>query len=299
MKLIKSIFLPVVLFVMSGCGSDSSDLPADLDGENEIYLSGYYVEGEGDRLVTEETLSAVYSNGESLDLVTERVMTYLQVDTIPEKYGYSGVIEGPYILETTTINDVLDSYEYSSLESKQIIDDDFEFFESVDFTISQGSNEVEDVKLGESYSYSKNATLFYSDSGIEAGSSVIQMIISISNLENIEVPAGNFNSVKISYTAVFENTTETRTSHSDVFGDLWIDVDKGHLLKATVSGDLSFSWTEVTAEMSAVTILKSLDIASNSAEERRGRKLKIDALDAMPSLSLVASEVVTIISTQL
>jgi len=51
--------------------------------------------------------------------------------------------------------------------------------------------------------------------------------------------------------------------------------------------------------MSAVTILKSLDIASNSAEERRGRKLKIDALDAMPSLSLIASEVVTTISTQL
>ncbi len=299
MKLIKCIFLPIILFELSGCGSDSSGSTADLNSESETYLSEYYIESEGDRLITEETLSGNYSNGESLDLVTERVMTYLQVDTIPEKYGYTGAIEGPYIQETTTKNNVLDSYEYSSLEGKQIIDDDFEFFESVDFTISQGNAEVEEVKLGESYSYSKNATLFYSNSGFEAGYSTIQMIISISDLESIEVPAGEFSSVKISYTAIFENKEGNRTSYSDVFGDLWFDVDKGHVLKTTVSGDLSFSWTAVTAEMSAVTILKSLVVADDGVEERRGRKLKIGTSVAIPDLSLIASEVINAISTQL
>jgi hypothetical protein len=278
------IFLPFLIsFVLMGCSS------SDNQGE-ELVLGDGYDEKPGDVFTTSFALSAVLSNGQSLENSSTDVKTYTLVTAIPSKYGYSNAISGPYLLESTNEDGILDGLEYMTESGDFIIDDDMDYFTNIEYTTESGNEEPENIYIGDKFSFSQNSTLFDSQSGIDSGYEITSINFSVLKEEQVTVPAGSFNAVKIGYS--ISSTTSTNNIIDTISGTGygWFDTTNGFMLKLIIeNGNMSLGEQNVTATFSAETILQSYSIAQSNSINKTTivRKAKfLQSIDIKPSFIL-------------
>ena len=265
----------LTLLSLAGCGGSDGGSSSQI-----LVLGESYDEKAGDIFTTSLTMSATYSNGQTAEFNSVSVKKYSQVDEIPSKYNYSNAISGPYLLETTNEDGVLDGLEYMTLSGGSIIDDDLDYFTNVEYTSisGSGSGDPENIYIGDKFSFYKNATLFDSQTGIEAGYKIINMELTVLSEEIITVPAGEFNAVKIGY-----NISETRSENNIIdtlsctgFG--WFGTTNGYMLKMTLDGDMTLNEYALTASFSSETILQSYFISPGIVSNAAARIMPINTL---------------------
>jgi hypothetical protein len=246
--------------LLAGCGGGGG---SDNQGA-ELVLGDGYDEKAGDVFTTSFTLDATFSNGQSGRNSFTAVKTYSQVSIIPSKYGYSLSKNGPFLLETTDEDGVLDGLEYMTESGRFIIDDDLDYFTSVEYTTESGSEEPENIYIGDKFSFIQNSTLFDSQSGVDAGYEITNIDFSVLREEQVTVPAGSFNAVKIGYSI---SSTISKNNIVDTVsgtGSGWFDTTNGFMLKLIIEdGNMTLSEQNVTASFSAETILQSYSISQN------------------------------------
>lgn len=271
---IKCVSIPLLFaIVLTGCFGSGGDSASQI-----LVLGEGYDEKAGDIFTTSLTMSATYSNGQTAEFNSVSVKAYSQVDEIPSKYNYSNAISGPYLLETTNEDGVLDGLEYMTLSGGSIIDDDLDYFTNVEYTSESGSEDPENIYIGDKFSFYKNATLFNSQTGIEAGYKIINMEFTVLSEVIITVPAGEFNAVKIGY-----SISETRSENNIIdtlsgtgFG--WFDTTNGYMLKMTLDGDMTLNEYALTASFSSETILQSYFISPSMVSNAAARIMPINTL---------------------
>jgi len=265
------IILTILVTSCSGGGSD--------DSANQILVLGEgYDEKAGDIFTTSLTMDITYSNGLTVSISSESVETYSQVDEIPSKYNYSNAISGPYLLETTKEDGVLDGLEYMTLSGDSIIDDDLDYYTNVEYTTESGSEEPENIYIGDKFSFFQNTTLFNSQTGVEAGYKIINMEFTVLSEEVVTVPAGVFNAVKIGY-SISETISENNiidTVSGTGYG--WFDTTNGYMLKMTADGDMTLSEHNLTASFISEVILQSYFISPNTVSGVAAKIIPINTL---------------------
>ncbi len=261
----KQIHLSVLFsIILSGCGG-SSDTS---EQGTEIVLGDGYDEKPGDVFTTSSTVNAVYSNGQTAEIISTDVKTYTQVNEIPAKYGYSNSISGPYLLETTQEDGVLDGLEYMTQSGDFIIDDDLDYFSSIEFTTQSGSEEPENIHIGDQFSFIQNSTLFDSHSGVEAGFEITNIDFSVLKQEQVAVSAGSFNAVKISYSISSTKSENNIVDTSSGTGHGWFDTTNGFMLKLVINdGNMTLNEHNLTASFSAETVLQGYSISQNRSRK--------------------------------
>lgn len=276
--------LPLILFSLSGCGSDSSS-------GGDQGLNRY----ANDQMVIVNTGAVSPSIGQNYSYQDEEVKTYIEVSAIPDKYSYSGNISGPFKLEVTTQDGVIEGHEYSSSTGIEIIDDNFEEFESMDFTVRQGNDTPDDIQFGESYNYYKNATLFDSTTGQEVGYRITEMTFEFISLESITVLAGTFDAVKINVDMIYEVGKGAEQQLADMSGSMWLDTKYGYSLRSTMEGTFNYPHLSASADALISTELKFVYIEEDESDEvkakARGRSSSFTSINL--NLKNIANEVVS------
>lgn len=259
------VLFVVVLFGCGGSGSDSEN------HNSALVLGEGYNEKSGDRFITSLAMNAVYSDGQTAEINSVSEYIFSSTTEIPEKYGYSNAISGPYLLETKNEDGILDGLDYKTPSGNSIIDDGLDYYTSIEYTTENGSEDPENIYIGDNYSFSQNSTLFNSISGDEAGYEITNMELSVLSEEQITVPAGEFNAVKIGF-----SISET-TSRNNIIDTLtgtgygWYDTTNVFMLKMAFDGDMTLNEHGVTASFSAETILQNYYL---SAKKGSGKAVK-------------------------
>ena len=272
-RLTKLLLTSLTLLVLSSCGGGGGD------SANQVLVLGEgYDEKAGDIFTTSLAMDITYSNGQTASINSESVRTYSQVAEIPSKYNYSNAISGPYLLETTNEDGVLDGLEYMTLSGDSIIDDALDYYTSVEYTTESGSEEPENIYIGDKFSFFQNSTLFNSQTGVEAGYKIINMEFTVLSEEVVTVPAGVFNAVKIGY-----SISETRSENNIIdtltgTGYGWFDTTNGYMLKMTIDGDMTLNEHDLTALFISETILQSYFISPNEVSVLAARIIPIITL---------------------
>lgn len=255
MEIKRIVLLVIASAALAGCGGSSTS-------DSEIVLGKGYDEKSGDVFTTTSTLNADYSNGQTAEIISIDEYTYTQVTDIPNKYGYSKSNDGPFLLEINRSDGELDGLEYMTISGDYIIDDDLDYFSSVEYTTQSGSEGPENIHIGDRFSRNQNSTLFDSQTGEEAGYYISNIDFVVLKEEKITVPAGTFNAVKISY------SISTTKSENDILNTLsgsgygWFDTTNGFMLKLVIEkGSMTLGQHNVTASFSAETVLNNYSIS--------------------------------------
>lgn len=274
MRAICSAIFPVLLVLsFTGCGGSGSDTPSQI-----LVLGEGYDEKAGDSFTTSLSMSATYSNGQTAEINSVSVSTYSQVDEIPAKYNYSNAVSGPYLLETTNKDGVLDELEYMTLSGEFIIEDELDYFTNVEYTTESGSDEPENIYIGDKFSFYQNSTMFNSQTGIEAGYKIVNMEFTVLSEEVIAVPSGEFNAAKIGY-SISETWSENNIVDTlSATGYGWFDTANGYMLKMTADGDMTLNEHALTATFSSEIILQSFFISPSMASNMAARIMPIKTL---------------------
>ena len=248
-------------FLLAGCGGGGG-------GNKEIVLSEAYQERAGD-VFTTFTTTKFTLRGESSELNVTDVKTYAIVDSIPAKYNYSQSSNGPFILETSTDDGFLDGLRYSRMSGGSIIDDDLSNFTNIEYSNRIGGEDPENVFVGDKFSFHANETLFSSISGDEVGYEITSMDFTVLQEEQLSVPAGVFNAVKI------RTDLDMTTSLNDIIittalnGYMWIGTENGFMLKIEATDAVSTRGDQdLTVTFSAETVLQSYSLGEGSSVKR-------------------------------
>jgi hypothetical protein len=273
-NLIKCVFIPLLFSVfLFGCGGSGSDSPSQI-----LVLGEGYDEKAGDSFTTSLSMSATYSNGQTAQINSVSVSTYSEVDEIPAKYNYSNAISGPYLLETTNKDGILDELGYMTLSGEGIIEDELDYFTNVEYTTESGSDEPENIYIGDKFNFYQNATLFNSQTGVEAGYRIVNMAFTVLSEEIITVPAGEFNAAKIGY-SISETLSENNIIDTlSATGYGWFDTTNGYMLKMTADGDMTLNEQALTASFTSEIILQSYFISPSVASNTAARIMPVNTL---------------------
>ena len=262
MEIKRIVLLVVVSAALAGCGGSSRQ-------DSEVVLGDGYDEKSGDVFTTSSIINVDYSNGQTDEIISTDVDTYTQVGNIPNKYGYSNSNDGPFLLETNRSDGELDGLEYMTISGDFIINDDLDYFSSVEYTTQSGSAGPEDIHIGDKFSRNQNSTLFDSQTGEETGYDISNMDFVVIKEEKVTVPAGSFNAVKISY------SISTTKSDNDIVNTLtgsgyaWFDTTNGFMLKLVIeNGNMTLGEHNITASFSAETVLHNYSISQTVSTKR-------------------------------
>ena len=143
------------------------------------------------------------------------------------------------------------------------------YFSSIEYTTESGSEEPENIYIGDKFSFNQNSILFNSQSGVEIGYEITEINLSVLREEQITVPAGSFNAVKIGYSisSTISKNNILYTLSGTGYG--WFDTTNGFMLKLIIkNGNISLGEQNVTATFSAETILQSYLIAQSSSKNK-------------------------------
>ena len=165
-----------------------------------------------------------------------------------------------------------------TLSGDSIIDDALDYYTSVEYTAESGSEEPENIYIGDKFSFFQNSTLFNSQTGVEAGYKIINMEFTVLSEDVVTVPAGVFNAVKIGY-----SISETRSENNIIdtltgTGYGWFDTTNSYMLKMTLDGDTTLNELNLTASFSSETILQSYFISPNEVSIMAARIIPINTL---------------------
>jgi len=251
------ILLILILASIAACGGNGSDeAPTD-----DIFITAYQ-ERPGDVFEYQSSMEFIYSDGKTASVTQKETQSFSQVDSIPEKYGYSGDLGGPYILSTTTVDGELDGYEYISADGTEIVDDDLDTFTRVDAQTISGSDEPEDVSLGDTFTFREESTLFDSDTAEEVGARIIEGTFTVAEEETVTVPAGTFHCLRIDLGLEISITERGITDTMTTVGSGWFDVENGFGPKLTGTMDITMNEFGLTCTATLERVLVDYEIGS-------------------------------------
>ncbi len=243
----------LALIVLPACGGGGGGGTNDSSSQT-IYSSDYMT----------YDLSKVYTFQETEDTgsgdptVTNVAYSYQQVDSIPSKYGYSGSIAGPYIMETISTDGGNTTVIYmNSVET--IINDDSSYFTSIDSSTFTGGSLPLDMVINKEYSFSSTEDLFISDSslgtvGTKVGTKTTEWSTTALVVENVSVPAGTFEALKTADSSIVTFTFdsgETQTTTSS--GNTWFGKGTGTVKKVSSNSTVISDGTSSDTTTSTVT----------------------------------------------
>ena len=282
--LIMSVIIISISILISACGGGNGD---ESNVQTESYSS--YIEKPGDIFTYQYSGDFSYSNGQTATLVWNQTDTYSQVDSIPAKYSYTGDISGPYILNTTTEDGALDGYEYISSLGTEIVDDNLETFTRIDAKTSAGDEDPENISIGDTYAFSENAILFDSNTGTEVGSEITNGNMSVIEKADVSVPAGSFQSIKITYnissTKTVNSITDTYSMSGSVFYGTDNGADNGYLIKMTGSLNMTLNEYGLTAEGTSEIVLHNFYLGSSAGKTLS--KMNLSSINLISLKSIV------------
>lgn len=243
-----SVLVWAILFACGGGGGGGGGTG---EAESEIIHSNDYTNRDTTRVYT-YSQTVVDTTGEE-DIQDEYTISYsyAQVATIPSGYGYSGLISGPYLVETMELNGADTVFTYFS-SSSIIISDDSAVFTNIDN--SSSTNDIPaDWTVGTVYSKSSAEVLFTSTDGLQVGTKTTEYTLQALGRENVTVPAGTFEAVKTreSSTITIEIDGETEIITSTWF--LWYGKDVGFVKKVSNTTDVTTSGSSTQTRTSTAT----------------------------------------------
>ncbi len=242
-----------------GGGNDSNN-----GNNNQINLTSRQDQA-GDSYTYSTSMEVTYSNGQTASLSHTDVNTISQVNTIPSKYSYSGTISGPYLLDTGTEDGIIDSFEYSTIDGTEIIDDNLETFTRIDDTTVTGSGDPDNVSIGDTFIYSENAKLFDTINGTQVGTRLIQADFIVEKTEQISIGANTYNCVKINFQM---DETLTKNSITDTFnstGSSWFELTSGVMIRIAINMSGTVNRYGLTFIATSSTELQNYNLVQTSS----------------------------------
>ncbi len=208
-RFLLSALVWIILFACGGGGGGGSS-----EAETNIIHSDDYTNRDITKVYTFKETMVDTTDEKNIQSEYTLGYSYAHEATIPSKYGYSGAISGPYIVETIELNDVDKVFTYLS-SSSIVISDDSIVFTNIDSSSSTGVI-PSDWTVGVVYSKSSTEDLFNSASGIKVGTRTTEYTLKALGMETVTVPAGTFETVKAqessTMTIAFVGGTEIITS---------------------------------------------------------------------------------------
>ncbi len=250
------IVLLVVMLLFAGACERGNSTAAKIEGSSVTS----YCPRTGDIFDYRSRLKTEYSDGQTITLVQSEKFAYSQTDAIPDKYSYSGDIPGPYILDTTTTDGVVDGYHYMTLDGTVIIGDDLTTFMRVDAQTSSGSDEPEDVSVGDDFTSHEESTLFDSNTAERIGTELIDGIYRVVTEETVTVPAGTFHCVKIDFEIEIVRTEKGVIDTMSTTGSIWYAMEKGFVTKLTGTTEITISEHDLTAITTIERVLTDYEL---------------------------------------
>jgi hypothetical protein len=242
----------LIWITLVACGGGGGGGSGTSDTESDIIHSDDYTNRDITKVYTFRETMVDTTDGKNIQSEYTISYSYAQVATIPSKYGYSGAISGPYIVETIELNDVDKVFNYLS-SSSIIISDDSTVFTNIDSSSSTGVIPP-DWTVGTVYSKSSTEDLFNSASGLKVGTRSTEYTLKALGMETVTVPEGTFETVKTqessTMTIAFVGGTEIMTS--TWFS--WYGKDLGFVKK-------------VSNTMDAITIGSSTETLTSTATD--------------------------------
>lgn len=251
-------------------------------------LDNTYDEKAGDEFEYMTNLETHYSNDNDRQTIWRSIKTYSQTDEIPTKYAYSNSVAGPYILETTRKDGVLDRLKFTTPTGDTLVNDDLKRFSTVDHKTVTGSEDVDNIAMGDSVKYTEDAMLFDSESGEEAGYKTVNMEMTVLNTESLALTAGEFNAVRMQYSYTSVNSRkgveDTETSN----GFAWFDTDNGYMLKMDIAdGYMTLNGGQLTATYTSETTLQRYIVAPDESAATVSMFLERPGVTAAASVNAV------------
>lgn len=283
-------FVTILSLTVIGCSSGGGGgESSSVSGCSSPDVTSYF-DTPGDILSYRDTFDATYSNGSRATAVFEIKHNYGEVSSIPAKYSYSGDIAGPYTLNVKTEDCEIDGFVYESSLGDDIIDDDLTTFKTIDAQTKTGSSEPADIAsiaLGDEYTFSEDSALFDSGSGLQVGNEVSNGTLVVLSFEEVTVPAGTYNAVKISFNSSGSTTLDGITDTANATGFGWFSVDQGLLLKLDLTLDLTLTESGLTANATSERVLTGYDSAIGKSAQLAVSAVSSDI--TLPSKLLINS----------
>jgi hypothetical protein len=244
----------LALIILPACGGGGGG-GGTSDSSSQTFYSSDYMTYDPSKVYT---FQETEDTGSGDPTVTNITYSYQQVDSIPSKYGYSGTIAGPYIMETISPDGGNNTVIYMN-SAETIISDDSSFFTSIDSSTSTGGSLPPDMVINKEYSFSSTEDLFISDSslgtvGTKVGTKKTDWSTTAVGVENVTVPAGTFEALKtedsstVAYT-MDSGATQTTTSS----GNTWFGKGTGTVQKISNNSTVISDGTSSDTTTSTVT----------------------------------------------
>jgi len=264
---LKSLLIMAILAMFFGCGGSSSSGDDTETGSEQERSVTAYINQPSDSFTNRYNMDATYSNGEKRSVSYLHKEVFSQVESIPEKYAYSGPILGPYILKTETEDGLLSGYDYMSALNTVIISDNLDVFKRITDRTVTGSEDPDAVVVGDTYNFSEESTLFDSDTGSESGQELTSAVFTAEEIETVTTEAGIFDALRISCEWDSTRTLRGVTDTVQISGDMWIAVDTCIFVKTSNNAYRTFNLYGLTAiiSMEAELIEYSIDTSQASS----------------------------------
>lgn len=268
----KLLSLTLILLTIATLGCTNSDNKEQTQENSTIVLGEHYREKTGDQYTISSTTNISYSNGQSENRDSTDVIAYSTINEIPSKYGYSNAISAPYILRTITKDGVIDGIEYQTASGDTLIDDYLIYYQNIEYTIQNGSEDLGNLSIDDEFTAHKNATLFNPQSGEEYGYIIYNVDFAVLNEEEITVPAGTFNSVKVEFRKSGTLSVNDVTDTFSLTGHIWIDTNKSITLKVYNDAYITLNKDNLTAEFTSEDVLTSYIISQDNHSSVKSNK---------------------------
>lgn len=267
------IWLATILgLTLIGCSSGSGDgasVISSVSSCSKPDLSSYF-DNPGETINYRDNFEATYSDGRGASGTSAITHNYGEVSSIPTKYSYSGDITGPYLLNVKTEDCVIDGFIYESSQGDEIVDDDLTTFTRIDAQTKTGSDEPTDIAniaVNDTFAFSEDSTLFDSATGLQVGNTVITGTLVVNAFEEVIVPAGTYNAVKVAIQMNSSNTIDSVTDTAIATGFGWFSVDQDLPLKLDLTLSLTISELGLTANATTGRVLTGYSPASNNTAQ--------------------------------
>jgi hypothetical protein len=224
-----------IVLMTCGCGGGGGGGGTKVT-ENDILYSTDYTNRDINKVYTFNETVLDTTDGKNSTTTHTLTYRYAQETEIPDKYGYSGTIAGPYSVEIINVDgeDLISTYISSN---SIIISDDSTFFTSIDDSSSTGTIPP-DWTVGTVYSKSSTEDLFYTPTGVNVGTKETEYTLKALGKENITVAAGTFEAIKTEESSIITITTSSSTEVIHSTWSFWYGKGCGIVKKVTNTSDV-------------------------------------------------------------
>lgn len=265
------LLLTLILAFIVACGGDGSH-----DTKSDKFSVAAYEVRPGDTFEYQTSMEASYSNDKTITGTLKEVESFSQVDTIPNKYSYSGDMTGPYILKTKLEDGIVDGYDYMAFDGTDIVSDDLETYTRADAQTITGSDEPEDVSIGDVFTYYEESTLFDSNTAEKVGTEITDGIFTAMTEETIAVPAGTFHCLKLDFELQMSKNLWGVSDTMSTTGSAWYDIENGFVPKLIGVMDMTINEMGLTANATVERVLTDYEIGVVAQLDDEGNDTLID-----------------------